>query len=136
MNNLFLYWRPSFCMSSASRFRSVCGDGADILPGGSAGRHSGRGRARLPNRFWWFFSMLVPLLLSSLRVDMGTDYANYQYLYVELNKIQSFPQFVGTLICPNRLLYCSICLSRPCSMIRRWSSCCPPPSHSSLSMRR
>ncbi|MFZ5975655.1 MAG: EpsG family protein [Bacillota bacterium] len=50
-----------------------------------------------PNRIWWILSLMVLLLLSSLRYGVGTDYATYGQLYTSLNQIDSLDKFIAQI---------------------------------------
>jgi hypothetical protein len=107
VDNLFLYWQTVLlyivCITTSVFFAAL----AQIYSREAAAAGiSSRGRTILPNRFWWFMSMLVPLLLLSLRLDMGTDYVNYLTIYDTVNKIETFQQFIDNFALPNRPLYC------------------------------
>ncbi len=45
----------------------------------------------------WALSLAVPLLLSSLRWEVGTDYVTYGQLYTSLNQIDTLGEFVYQL---------------------------------------
>ena len=48
-----------------------------------------------PSRLFWILSLLVPLLLSSFRWDVGTDYPTYINLYYSFDQIDTFSKFIG-----------------------------------------
>lgn len=50
-----------------------------------------------PNRLFWIFSLIVPLLLASFRWQVGTDYPTYVSLYYSLNQISAVPQFLDQI---------------------------------------
>ncbi len=50
-----------------------------------------------PHRLFWLLSFLVPFLLSSLRWNVGTDYATYISLYEAINNISTSSQFFSQL---------------------------------------
>ena len=46
-----------------------------------------------PNRIFWVLSLMVPLLVSALRWQVGTDYPIYVFLYDSFGQIDSFAAF-------------------------------------------
>ena len=50
-----------------------------------------------PGRLFLILSLLVPLLLSSFRWDVGTDYPTYVNLYYSFDQIDTFSQFIAQL---------------------------------------
>ena len=51
-----------------------------------------------PNRIFWMISLMIPLLLSSLRWKVGTDYSTYVYLYNTFAHIDSLAQFFQSIL--------------------------------------